>query len=352
MGMGRSVLCGHMRVRWLPAFVVGVLVFGAGCATLGSSQKQARLAGTLWWVTPADAERSIESWRRELDLIQELGMNLMVLNGHVVGSSAEPDPLLPFFEEADRRGIRLFLDTLAAPQWWTLEDVAPEIARAGERVRLLDERYGRFDSFYGYYIPYELYMSWDTGAVRIKALYREVAAHCKAVAPGKPVMISPFFILDDQHILGTFRWATPDEYEAFWTDVLGQAEIDVVALQDSGEHLALYTLEQRRPFFEAMKRACDATGTTLWGNVETGELNVGSMEEYVARFGLKTHVNDPRTRPFWRGVPPDKVAAKLAFLRAFSPTAITWGYREFIRPDLGPHAAELYTGYRDVLTGR
>src|SRR5690606_19487715 len=138
--------------------------------------------------------------------------------------------------------------------------------------------------------------------------------------------------------LGNYRWASPEEYEEFWTETLRQAPIDIVALQDSGEHLSFYTAEDRRPFFQAMKAACDAAGKTLWANVETGELHVDGYEDYVERFGIKTHVNDAKTQPYWRGVPVDHLKMKLDVAGEFSPRAITWGYREFIRPSLGPEA--------------
>jgi hypothetical protein len=45
------------------------------------------------------------------------------------------DPVQVLFREADRRKLRIFVDTLAAPEWWKLEDAEPEIARAKARIR-------------------------------------------------------------------------------------------------------------------------------------------------------------------------------------------------------------------------
>jgi hypothetical protein len=87
----------------------------------------------------------------------------------------------------------------------------------------------------------------------------------------------------------------------------------------------------------------------LWANIESGELDVKSMDDYVARFGMKTHVNDPRTAPAWRAVPPDKMKAKLKFAGKYTPMAITWGYREFIRPANGPLAQQVHDGYYKAL---
>lgn len=342
-----------MRYVSFAAQGVVMAVLLSGCVTdRPESTRAARLRGTLWWVTPEEARQPVEAWKRELDAIQAMGMDLMVLNGPFVGEPPEkghPDALDAFFDEADRRGMSLHIDTLAAPNWWILEDPGPEIARATARIQDLARRYGHHPSFEGWYIPYELYVFWGPQADLIRALYAEISAACKAATPRKPVMISPFFILDSEGYLGDFRWAEPAEYQAFWTGLLRDTDIDVVALQDSGEHLSCYTFEQRRPFFEAMKAACEATGKTLWANLETGELEVESLDDYALRFGRKTHVNDPRTAPFWRAVPPEKLEAKLRFAGSYSDTAITWGYREFLRPSAENAEADSFASYCDII---
>lgn len=236
----------------------------------------------------------------QLDAIQALGMNGVVLNGPFVGAKIAddaPDPALPLFAEGDRRGLGFFVDTGATANWWTLDDPKPELDRARARIKEVHARYGHFKSFRGFYVPYELYVMWGKQEEWIRMLYREVAACCKQAAPTKPVLISPFFILDEAHQLGDFRWAAPDEYRAFGTKVLGESPVDSVALQDRGEHLSFYTTEQCAPFFAAMKAACDATGKRLWANDETGELDVASYEDYTNRLGSKTHVNDLKTQP-------------------------------------------------------
>jgi hypothetical protein len=128
--------------------------------------------------------------------------------------------------------------------------------------------------------------------------------------------------------------------------------VDIVALQDRGEHLSYYTDPQCAPFFTAMKNACAVTGRRLWANVETGELEAADPADYIARFGRKTHVNDPKTQSYWRGVPADKLVDKLSFVRHYTPTAITWGYREFVRPLGGATNAKLYSEYKARLVGK
>jgi hypothetical protein len=302
-------------------------------------------------MSPSDMQRSADEWREDLDRLQALGMDLLVISGPFANEakSAAPDkgnaePLKGFFDEADRRGLQIFINTLSMPGWWAQADAGAEVTRAGECIRNIARRYGTRKSFSGWYVPYELYMFWDKQADLIRTLYREVSLLCKT-ALNKPVMISPFFILDRAHNLGDFRWATPEEYQAFWTDILKQAPIDIVALQDSGEHLSYYTMEDRRPFFAAMKGACDAASKSFWANIETAELEVKSPDGYVARFGSKTHVNDPKLAAYWRGVPAGKLKEKLRFVSAFTSTAITWGYQEFVQPSSRSGAKALYDSY-------
>lgn len=346
---------GRRAANAKPLALAGILavlsLLVCGCAHLSSSHR-AGLVGCLWYVTPGKQPAGLDLNSAELDAIQALAMRLVVINGPWLTPpliAGESDPAETLFEEGDRRHLEFFVDTGVAANWWVQVDPAAELARARDRIQLLWQRYGHHPSFKGFYVPYECYVMWGAQRTLTRTLYREVAAACKAVAPSASVMISPFFILDDQHVLGDFRWATPAEYAEFWIDILRASAIDIVALQDRGEHLSYYTDAQCAPFFAAMKRACDATGKRLWANVETGELAVDSPADYIARFGLKTHVNDPRTQPYWRGVPAAKLLAKLRFVRAYTSTAITWGYREFVRPSSRSNSTNLYGEYHELL---
>ncbi|MEI2727278.1 MAG: DUF4434 domain-containing protein [Verrucomicrobiota bacterium] len=339
--------------------VVGLLLFllVTGCRQIptAAARPEARLMGTLWWMSPNDLNRPIAAWQAEFDQLEALGIRILVLNGPFFGENPPPgaaDPTEAFFNEADRRGLSIYMDTLSAPDWWTLSDPAPEIARARARIESLNHRYGQHRSFTGWYIPYELYVMWDAPAELITVLYRDISAACKRVSPPKPVMLSPFFILDQAGDLGSFRWATPAEYQQFWTTLLQQSQVDIVALQDSGEHLSCYTLDQRRPFLAAMKSACATANKQFWINIEVGELNVASLSDYTNRFGYKTHVNDPKTATAWQAVAPDKLRYKLELAGEYTDTSISWGYQQFIRPTLGPEAVQLHQAYEAILTNR
>jgi hypothetical protein len=347
----QAVFCFRIAGQLLAIFCLIFLM--TGCRAMQPA-KRAQLVGCLWALSPGDTAGTLDLDDAELDAIQELAMRVVVISGPLIGQplpGGMVDPAEKLFDAGDRRGLEFFVDTGSVAEWWMLTDPAAELTRARERIRTLHHRYGHHPSFRGFYLPYELYVMWGSQRELIRTLYREVAACCKSVAPKKPVMISPFFILDDQGVLGSFRWAKPDEFQAFWTEILGESPVDIVALQDRGEHLSYYTDQQCAPFFTGMKNACATTGRRLWANVETGELEAADPANYIARFERKTHVNDPKTQLYWRGVPADKLVDKLSFVRSYTRTAITWGYREFVRPSGGAVNAKLYREYKARLVG-
>lgn len=254
--------------------------------------------------------------------------------------------------QAQTGGLRVYLSVWSHPLWYGRWDLGEEIETNRTVIDRLAQRYAASPAFAGWYIPHEIYLMWDEQARYVNDLYRQLSALCKRATPGKPVILSPFFVLDRDSWLGDFRHATPQEYEDFWAALLAQTQIDIIALQDSGEHLSFYTLDDRRPFLAAMKNACRRAGKTLWVNIETGELHVESFEDYARRFGRKTHVNDPSTRAAWRAVPPDRLRAKVRLAREYADTTITWGYREYWDPLRGAEPQARFHAYLLSSTSR
>jgi FAD/FMN-containing dehydrogenase len=316
-----------------------------GCAATGSG-----LDGCFYLIDETATRWSSEQWRQEVAFMREAGFRHVIVSGPsyaiLAGEDSAGIQAFDRFMTACRdTNIRAYPSLWAHPLWYARWDLKEEVDTNAKVVDKLAARYGKHPNFAGWYIPHETYVAWDDKAAYFRDLCRELSALCKQRTPGKKVILSPFFILDREGWLGDFRFAEPAEYEEFWYGVLRASRIDIVALQDSGEHLSCYTLDDRRPYFEAMKRACDRAGPTLWANVETGELHVNSYEDYAARFGRKTHVNDAKTQPFWRAVPADKLRQKLRFAHRFADTTITWGYREYWDPMRGEAARSVYDAY-------
>jgi len=164
-----------------------------------------------------------------------------------------------------------------------------------------------------------------------------VVETCHGAAPGSVVTISPFFLLDESRRRG-FVYLTPDQYAAWWGKTLAATGIDVLMLQDSGEHLSFFTLEQREPFFAAMAAACQKAGAGFWVNVETGEADVADWDEFLAQ-------SRAGTVP-WRFTPMPWLEKKLELAARYADSIINWGYFPYMAP--GPVAGNEQTGRQEA----
>ena len=330
---------------------VYLIALAAAAFANASARAESGLNGTLYWMDATAIAWSDAQWKQQADSMQAAGLMHIILSGPHQSILADPPdaPLLAcdrLFAAARGTPLRIYLSLASRGDWYARWNLDEELDANRQVISRLAARYARHPSFAGWYIPHEIYVVWDKQARYITGLYAGLSRLCKQATPNARVIVSPFFILDRQGYLGDFRFAEPAEYESFWYALLGETQIDIVALQDSGEHLSCYTMDERRPFLAAMKRACARARRTLWINIETGELNIAGLDAYGQAFGRKTHVNDPKTQAHWRAVPADKLRAKLELAHEFTPTTITWGYQQYWDPMRTPAARSVYDSYQ------
>jgi len=145
-------------------------------------------------------------------------------------------------------------------------------------------KYGSHESFTGWYLSFEV-DNWNLPTAtewgRLANYYKDIIAHLKTLAPGKPVVISPFF--NPSGGLNTTGW------QEMWEYILNIAPIDVIALQDGvGAGGAKPESTARLPaWFAATKKAIGKArpATELWADSETFNLDFKSM-------GIKLMVDD------------------------------------------------------------
>ncbi len=295
---------------------------------------------------PFDLRMTRADWSAELDAERAIGHDLLWLS-HITPVLDEQQPedmVRVILDLCQQRGMRLLLDTGGTPNWYATLDADDEISRVSGWIDRIAQRYGRHPAFWGWYIPHEIYMCWDRMDAYIQRLYPALVQRCKQALPGKAVTLSPFFILDNQQVFGQFRYAEPDEYRRYWQQLIQRSGFDVIMLQDSGEHFSYVTNTQRRPFFEAMRAACQRAGAQFWVNVETAEFDCPSIEEYVRRYGRVHHATVANAP--WRAVPIDRLADKLHLAAEFGERIVSWGYAQFGRPSLGREAQLWYGDYQ------
>ncbi len=297
-----------------------------------------------------------EEWIRRLDDMQAIGLNLLfIFEGVNEGlrrkALAAPDLLEFIFSECDRRGMEVMIPASCWADWQVGGiDVSREMQLVEATTKELHARYGSHPSFFGWYLPYECGVLGGRWGGVLRELYRVTADYCKSLTPRLPVSVSPFFVPKTTGKCMDFRYAEPVEYADFWSGVLSQAKIDILALQDNGgQHLSCFTERETLPFISALAKACQNAGTQFWGNVETGEFPVADLDDFVRRFGKKADVNDPnpKIRGNWRAAPIDRLIRKLELISRFSVRNVSWGYFEFYNPAEGDLHRAAYEDYRN-----
>jgi len=305
------------------------------CCKQARADIQPLMRGTLWWVvdkpecpwTKAELRAAVEAQRAVgFDLLWLLNTPAL-LRAAEASDQAETrrDVLGWLFDVADEAGMRVIVD-LPQGGWYGKTTADAMVATMTDYARRCHARYGRRRAFHGWYLNHEINPIAPENLAESaywRDVWRRVTAACHETAPGSVVTISPFFLLDEARRRG-FVYQTPEEYAAWWGETLKQTGIDVLMLQDSGEHLASFTLEQREPFWAATARACRAAGAAFWLNVETGEVDVRDWDEYLRH-------KQAGTAP-WRFTPMPWLAEKLALAAKYAEAIVNWGYFPYMDP--------------------
>jgi len=341
------------------AGVVVLVLTGAGITfpAFGDTKTPPLLRGALWWVTSAYAEKSRDELAQVIDAQRAVGFDLLwLLNCPALAQQARNDAsrdvLKTLYELADARGMHVIAD-LPQGGWYGKADEKTVVDAVKAEAQAFHAQYGAHPSFYGWYLNYEINPIAPEDTVQTtywRAVWREISAECHRLAPKSVVTISPFFLLDKERKRG-FVWQSPEEYAAWWGRTVGESGIDILMLQDSGEHLAFFTLADREPYFAATAKACHDAGRQFWVNVETGEADVRSWEELIS---LGSADKAP-----WRFTPMDWLSQKLALAAQYGDGIINWGYFPFmdphpvgrgdagfgVTPEKAKQAYEQYRGY-------
>ena len=340
----------HMKMR---IFTVLLVIGAFGCGSVHAQEQTPPLIrGALWWVTDAYKDWTREQFDQAMQAQCDVGFDVLwilntpglldrALEAEAAGESK--DVLGIVYDVADAKGMRVIAD-LPKGGWYGKAEAVDMVATVTDYIRRYHGRYGHHKSFYGWYLNYEI-NPIDPGDTIESAFWRSawkaITVECHRVTPDSVVTISPFFLLDDTSRRG-FIYLTPEQYASWWGKTLEETGIDILMLQDSGEHLSFFTLEQREPFFAAMAKACHDTGAQFWVNVETGEAHVADWDEFIA-------LSQERKVP-WRFTPIDWLEKKLRLAARYGDSIINWGYFPYMDPfppgEPHPGAKEAYDAYK------
>ncbi len=323
--------------------VAGISSVAAVETTKPGSSCRPAISGVLWWASALQNTKwGKTGWERELEEQKQLGFDLLWL---VNAPNILEHPvcnLRTVLDLCNKHDFQVILDTGFNSNWYVSLDLEQELGLCHRNIRKITNSVSTHPAFYAWYIPHEIYMCWDNMDTYIQQLYSSLVDACKT-ASKLPVAVSPFFILDRTKVFGNFRFNEPEEYQDYWRRLIRRSGLDIIMLQDSGEHFSYVTNEQRRPFFKAMSEACRHAGVRFWGNVEVAEMVCESIEEYIRRYGRIHHSKAKGIK--WRPVPLPRLQAKLTLAAEFSERIVSWGYQDFCRPGLGPKAAAWYNAF-------
>jgi len=338
------------RREFLQAGIAAPLALGAAGGAKPAPQSRPIVRGCLWWYDPGlSAQWKVEGWRQELEEEQGIAFNLLWLANTPAAFHDGLDGFRQLLSLCERRRMKVMVDVWRTPDWYTQWDGAKEMDLIRQDVAARSALLRDSPAFFGWYVPHEIYFWPRKGKedVYIRGVYSAAIQACHAATPGKPVTVSPFFILDRTKTFGDFYVPSPEEYLDYWASLLKEAPFDIVMLQDSGEHFAWVTDDQRRPYLKAMRDACRKSGSRFWGNVECAEMNFASIEDYI-RVNGRVHHGQAK-EPRWRPVPMGRFVSKLRTAAEFTDQFVTWGYMEFCRPSLSAGAAKWYADYKSYV---
>ena len=308
-----------------------------------SPQRTAPLIRGAFWIVPCNSAITRERFEQIIQAQCDVGFNrLWIINSPELFAEAlrndaagKPyDPLDLIFQIADQKHLRVMV---ALPQggWYGKAKAEDVIDIVGAYVRDIHARYGKHPSLWGWYLNYEISPVSPDDAEQSawwRKVWREEVKTCHQTRPGSIVTISPFFLLDDQRRRG-FVYLTPSQYAAWWGETLKQTGIDVLMLQDSGEHLGFFTLQQREPFWAAVAEACARAGARFWLNVESGEMDVADWEQAVSLERQNAKIYESLVG--FHFTPIEKLIRKLELASRYADEIINWGYFPFMASEDG-----------------
>jgi hypothetical protein len=289
-----------------------------------------------------------------LDELQDLGNDTVIVSqtratrsGYACATSASqfewikgfPDKLGALLDAAQVRGMKVYVGTTFSskncPTFWGSTNTAVVEADVRQNLSLLSSRYGSHPAFAGWYIPDEPGIpnsdKYD--------FYRRETAALKALTPGKPVALSPYFPNQPTlpspttlaWVASAFRNSTGVDIQ-IWQDGIGAIP---------GTKLFHWTRAgySSEAYYQALAGALGTNG--LWADIEL--FNYGKP--------LLNSVNGALTGSY-RSASPQRINQQLWSAR-FAGKRVSWLHQwhmsEVVGPTYGYVEAPLQQGlYRGI----
>ncbi len=242
--------------------------------------------------------------------------------------SDKQDMIESIYKIADEFGLKVIADLNLKGGGLYPDNPEYLAALTGVYTEAFFQAFGHHESFWGWYIDNEINPLLESNTEESlfwRKLWKGLTDKCHSLAPESKVTISPFFILDKGGKRGVWPYYEPADYAAWWEKTLAETGIDVLMLQDSGaEHLSIFTLDDREPFFKAVSEACAKAGAEFWVNIESAQVFCKDWDEAVNMERTKTKD--------WRYTGTDWLREKMELAAKYATNLINWGYYPAMNP--------------------
>ncbi len=256
--------------------------------TLWSITARAELNGAFVWLGWNPGWNQAR-WSEELALMRDVGMDIIITGYSVNERIADYPTSLPsltpsghspiekILTDADAHGMDVYLGLILENAWWSQTDAAYYDGLAQLSMDVAAELYSLYSthpSLKGFYLPEEIdncrFTSEPARQTLVQHLLKPVSDYIHTLNPQLIFCEAPFYNPSCQQ---------PADHGQWWIDTLTEApHFDLVIPQDGiGARPGVITLEIIEDYFTAYKAACDATGRTLWSDLEVFE-QVGVLD--------------------------------------------------------------------------
>ncbi|HHY19534.1 MAG TPA: DUF4434 domain-containing protein [Firmicutes bacterium] len=234
------------------------------------------------------------------------------LNGKTALGTIEDDYFY-ILDEAEKRDMKVWLGLKLSDMWWSGNlDLKKDLQENLALAKDLCEKYGAFQSFYGFYIPHELYPSGmlpqnylDFFSDLTKGLHKL----------GKPVSIAPYFGGN----------MSPKAHGRYWDRFLSEVPLDVLMLQD-GVGCHRLPVEEIPRYYKEVYEICQKHDVEFWSDLEVfHQLSGSTFSAEPASF--------------------DRVQKQIVTQRPVVDKIVIFDWLHYMAPNNGPQAKKLYEDY-------
>lgn len=275
-----------------------------------------------------------EDWRIEFDNFKALGIDTVIIIRVGFRDSAmfrskvmkttlceEPDLVEIMLREAERVGISLYIGMFDTMKYWPLNDWQNEVAINRDLIFEMNERYGNFSSFKGWYMSHE--GSLHTHPHKI---WKPLCQTIRSFDQVREIIVSPRY----HGSKCDPKWPVSPEVHARHFDyLLNEMEGLIGAYAFMDGHVDFRDLEA---YVKATCEVFQKHGVAYWSNLETFD----------------------RDMP-WKFPPIEwsKLRFKLETVQSYVDKVITFEAPHFLSPNsLFPSARKLHQRYCDYLSSR